>query len=323
MIQYFSIRLSSKFLSFGTLIGGLFSTLLIQCAVAANERQGSKISDDSLRVRGVFDSILPGTEEKNSFKLILHPHVGDFEKRHHIRNDLGFSYGISDKWDISAKTRLYFGHGLKDVALFDELGLADFEIETKYNLGNSLFREWDSAIALSFSAPIGNPAAGVTDGLIHRESTLSFAKHLESRPEFRIFWGLTTDIISQTDVVGRVEKNNLRDSWQRISGGVVIDQGTFDYTFESAYATTRVWGSSEEDLYSVRPGILWHVPRKFTFNSESQWIIGAAIPVSLGPDGTKVGLNVKLRLNFKFRSKRTHDSKPLSSMVNSVADRRL
>ncbi|MDA0346842.1 MAG: hypothetical protein O3C43_04825 [Verrucomicrobia bacterium] len=322
MIHYFTRRLSLKFLSFGTLTGVLFSTLLVQFAVATNERQGSKISDDSLRVRGVFDSILPGTEEKNSFKLILHPHVGDFEKRHHIRNDLGFSYGITRNWDISAMTRLYFGHGLKDVAPFDELGLADYEIETKYNLTNSLFRGWDSAIDLSYSAPIGNPASGVTDGLIHREGTLSFAKPLESRPELRLFWGLTTDIISQTDIIGRIEKNQLRDSWQRLSGGVVIDQGTFHYTFESAYATTRVWGSSDEDLYSVRPGILWHVPRKFTFNSESQWIVGAAIPVSFGPDGTKVGINVKLRLNFKFNRSGEDNGKYLSSEVESAAERR-
>ena len=322
MIHYFTKRVSIKFISFGIQLCGLLSILVVQSAFAADERQGSKISDDSLRVRGVFDSILPGTEEKNSFKLILHPHAGDFEKRHHIRNDLGFSYGITKNWDISAMTRLYFGHGLKDVALFDELGLADYEIETKYNLGNSLFREWDSAIDLSYSEPIGTPAAGVTDGLIHHKGTLSFARPLESRPELRVFWGLTTDIISQTDVVGRVEKNQLRDSWQRVSGGVVIDQGTFHYTFESAYATTRVWGSSDEDLYSVRPGILWHLPRKFTFNSEGQWIVGAAIPVSFGPDGTKIGINVKLKLNFKFDRSENGNGRNSSSEVESAANRR-
>ena len=302
-------------------LASLLSLFVFQLVITAEER-ANKISDDSLRVKGIFNSVLPGTEEKNSFKLKVHPHFGDLEKRHHIRTDLGFSYGLYENWDIVAKTRFYFGHGLKDAPLFDEPGFADYVLETKYHLGNLILPKWDSAVNFSYAAPIGNPPPRVTDGLIHRKMIWSFARPLESKPHVRVFWSLITDIVSETSVKGRVEENDLRDSSQGISGGFVVDKGSVHYTLESSFASTSLWGKGGKDLFSVRPGILWQVPRKYTFNSEGQWLIGGAVPVSYGPDGTDVGLSVKLRMNFDFnRSKNSADNPP-SSEIASVVERR-
>jgi hypothetical protein len=312
----FSFRLFLKHILAGALVWVIFQSLV------SAEEAGEKMSDSSLRVKGIFNSILPGTEKKNSLKFKVHPHFGDLSKRDHIRTDLGFSYGLSEKMEIVAKTRFYFGHGLKDISLFDEPGLADYVVETKYHLGHFLLPNWDSAVNLSYAAPIGSPAPNVTDGLIHRGLTLSFARPLETKPNVRVFWSLITDLVSETGKPGRIEKNDLRDSSQGISGGFVVDKGNVHYTMEAGYATTSIWGKGGKDLVSIRPGILWQVPRRFTFNSESNWLIGAAVPVSYGPDGTDVGLNVKLRMNFDFnRSKKSSDNPP-STEVASVVERR-
>lgn len=241
------------------------ATVTLFTAFLGAEEENQKLSDTSLRVPGIFNSVLPGTEEKNKFKLLLHPHMGDLTKRDYIRTDLGFSYGLTKRWDVVTKTRFYFGHGLKDASFGSDLGMADYEIETKYRLGEFLLPGWDAAIALGYGSPIGNPEPDVTDGLVHRRSTLTFARPLEMNPNIRVFWGLTTDIVSQTDIIGRVDDNDLRDSNQKFSGGFVFARGTTNYTFEATYATTRIWGSTSDDVYSIRPGIVFQIPPPLHF----------------------------------------------------------
>ena len=140
----------------------------------------------------------------------------DFNKRDHIRTDLGFPYGLSERMELVAKTRFYFGHGLKKVSLFNDPGFADYVVEAKYNLGHFLLPNWDSAVNLSYAAPIGTPAPNVTDGLIHCGMTMSFARPLESKPNVRVFWSLITDIVTDTGKPGRIDKNDLRDSSQGV-----------------------------------------------------------------------------------------------------------
>src|SRR4051812_5584256 len=35
-----------------------------------------KLTDDQLRIRGIFNTSLPGAERKNSLRFIFHPHFG-------------------------------------------------------------------------------------------------------------------------------------------------------------------------------------------------------------------------------------------------------
>ncbi|MCB1122447.1 MAG: hypothetical protein KJT03_12915 [Verrucomicrobiae bacterium] len=280
----------------------LLPTLLgLPHAQSAEEKPAEKLTDTELKFPGIFNSVLPGTEKRSHFKFLLHPHIGDLSKIDYIRNDLGFAYGINNQWEVSAKTRVYFGNGLKDATFGQDLGLADYELGSKYQLGKSILKDWDSAVALNYASPIGHPVSDVTDGLVHREATLSFAKPLEKRPDLRVFWGLTADFISQTGIDARIEDNQLRDSHQRFYGGVIYTRGATTYTLETSYDTTRIWGDTKEDVYGIRPGILFPIPRRFTFNSSGKWLLGLATPVTYGPDGTDVGIQVKMRLDFDFK----------------------
>src|SRR5262245_48640235 len=59
-------------------------------ASAASESKNTKpATDDDLRIQGIFNSALPGTEKKNSLRLILHPHLGDLTNSDYLRTDLG------------------------------------------------------------------------------------------------------------------------------------------------------------------------------------------------------------------------------------------
>ena len=102
----------------------------------------------------------------------------------------------------------------------------------------------------------------------------------------------------------------------------MIDKGNVHYTLEGGFSTTILWGNGGKNLVFVRPGILWQVPRRFTFNSESNWLVGAAIPVSFGPDGSDIGINAKLRVNFDFKRSKGSETNVPSTEIASVAERR-
>ena len=78
-------------------IGCWVFVALTGAATASAAEPPSKATDDELRIRGIFDSALPGTERKNSLRLIVHPHFGDLHARDFLRVPLGLRYGVNER----------------------------------------------------------------------------------------------------------------------------------------------------------------------------------------------------------------------------------
>ena len=108
-----------------------------------------KPSDDDLRVRGIFNSVLPRTEKKNSLRLIVHPHLGDLTKRDNLRTALGFRYGITTRWEATAEADAYFSHGLKGKSFFEESGFSTLHLGTKYQLGKIFRLGWETSVGVT------------------------------------------------------------------------------------------------------------------------------------------------------------------------------
>lgn len=43
------------------------------------------------------------------------------------------------------------------------------------------------------------------------------------------------------------------------------------------------------------------MPKKYTFNSKTQWILGMGIRASYGPDGTEISFYNRVRAEITFR----------------------
>lgn len=268
---------------------------------AENAQAETKPSDDDLRIRGVFDSALPRTEKKRSLRLIVHPHLGDLTKRDHIRTALGFRYGITSRWEASIETDAYFTHGLKQGNFFADSGFSTLHLGTKYLLGDPLHLGWDTSIGADWQRPLGTPPLDVTDGLQHLAPFFSLARPLKSHPAWRVFFGGGWDNVSATATKGALDKNELGDDSVRLFGGVLYERGPLTYTLESSVATTRLTGSTQRDVYVVRPGIIWVLPQKYTFGSRGKCLLGVALRASHGAAGTDLGVSAKLRVNFDFK----------------------
>jgi hypothetical protein len=275
----------------------LYPRLFAAEAPPANE----KPTDDDLRVRGIFNSVLPRTEKKHSLRLIIHPHMGDLTKRDNLRTALGFRYGITTRWEATAEADAYFSHGLKAKGFFEESGFSTLHLGTKYRLGEIVVRGWDTSVGIDFTEPIGSPPIDVTDGLRHIAPFVTASHALARAPGWRVFGGVGYDDVTQVSNRGALEKNELGDDSVNLSTGVLWERGTTTYALEATYATTRFTADANRDVYALRPSVLWVLPEKYTFHSRGKWLFGVGLRLSHGPDGNEIGLNAKLRVNFDFK----------------------
>jgi len=282
-------------------LGSAVLLLFATAARAAATPPATRPTDDDLRIQGVFNSVLPRTEKKSSLRLIVHPHLGDLTKRDHLRTALGFRYGFTSLWEATAEADAYFSHGLKKKAFFNETGFSTLHLGTKYRLGDPFGLGWDTSIGVDWQRPLGSPPIDVTDGLRHITPFITTSHQLEQAPAWRVFAGFAWDDVTQTTTRGALEKNELGDDTIRLSGGALFEHGPLTYAFEATYVTTRFTAVVKQDVYALRPSIVWVIPPKYTFGSNSKWLLGFGLRFTHGPDGNDIGVNAKLRVNFDLK----------------------
>ncbi len=269
---------------------------------AARSAEPAKVTDDDMRIRGVFESALPGTEHKSSLRLIVHPHLGDFRERDYLRTALGFRYGLTSRWETTLESDWYLAHGLKDAKFLSEQGFSSVHFGTKYRLDEVQTTGWNYSVGADVVAPVGSPPPSVTDGLRHVSPYVTASHQLVRWPEWRVFCGLGYDYVETTTIVGDLSKNQLTDDSIGVSGGLLWAHGSVTYALEGSYATMRPTVGISRDLLTVRPGFVWAIPPKYTFGStKGKWLLGFALRLSRGWEGTEVGASAKLRVNFDFK----------------------
>lgn len=268
---------------------------------AEEEPEETVVSDDDMRIDGVFGSALPGTEKKHRLKLLFRPHFGDFHRKDYLRVPLALRYGISEQWEVTGGVEGYFAHGLGDVKWFDESGFSALRFSTKYRIGKRLWSHWDMGVGLDYITPVSDPPADVSDGLRHFGYHVSFSRELESMPNWRVFWAVGADDVSTTGRPVFLEKNDLGDDSINVSGGFVWQRINHSYTLELSYATTEFTGTRSRYVFTVRPGVIWKLPKKYTFGAKGDWFLGVSTKVSQGSDGSDFGVSGKLRVSFNFK----------------------
>jgi hypothetical protein len=277
--------------------------LLVGAVVRAQEppAPAPKVSDDELRIRGIFESALPGVEKKNRLKLIIHPHFGDLHRKDYLRAPLGLRYGLTSRWEVTGEVEAYFAHGLGDEPFFDRKGFSSYHVGTKYRIGEKFWPGWDTGVGLDYITPNGNPPADITDGLRHMSYFTTFSRQLEANKDIRFFWGVSADNVTRTGLPLTLDDNDLGDDSLSANAGIVWQRPKLTYTFETTVATTRLMGDNHRDVVTFRPGIVWPLPKRYTFNARGLWLLGIAPRVSLGPDGSVFGLSMKLRGSFDLK----------------------
>jgi hypothetical protein len=257
--------------------------------------------DDEVRIKEIFTTHLPVTMKAYGFRLWVHPHLGDFDSKDWLRISTGARYGLTNRWEISAASDTYFSHGFGDVGFMQRGGFANLQFGSKWNIGDCLLQGWDSAIGIDMTTPVDHPPADLTDGMRHVAPYLTFSRRLSCDPRLRVFWGLGADFIHHTDIIGEGRKNDLRDSANSVTVGAVFDRKRLHYSLETILASTRLLGQTERDSLTLRPGIVWEIPPRKGHAGRGQWMVGASLYLTEGPDGFSMGASLKLRANLDLK----------------------
>ncbi|MCE2863029.1 MAG: hypothetical protein RIR76_1352 [Verrucomicrobiota bacterium] len=260
----------------------------------------SRLSDDDLRIEGILASALPGTEPARSWRLIVHPRFGDLVRGDHLRTALGLRHGLTDRWEIIAEIDWFFAHGLQHRPLLESQGLSSLHAGTKYRLGRIGGGPWEGSIGADFSRPVDRPPREITDGRRHFSPYVTFSRELPDRTGWRVFWSASHDFTAATSIPGERPINEFPGDKSTVSGGLVRVKGPLAWTWEAA-CRREYAGAGDGVVVMLRPGVVWHLPSRLTFGSSGRWLVGAALQLSHGPEGTDAGVSVKMRGNFDFR----------------------
>lgn len=261
------------------------------------------LGDDEFFVDEVFQSHLPTTLEKYSLRFSLHPHLGDWERKDHMRFTTRLRYGLTQKLELSVASNLYFSHGNGNVHAFDRYGAANLRVGAKFNLGRETISGWESAAGFDFEFPTGRPPAELTDGLRHFQPYVTFSHRMEAHEHLRIFWGLRADQITHTSLPGEFARNALHDSSAGVTGGWVLDRDLWHYTFEASLDTTRWISRGDHEVFTLRPGVIWEIPSRHRKRIRSNWMVGVALKSTFGPGGNTLGASLTLRYSSDLKSR--------------------
>lgn len=251
------------------------------------------------RVRGLFDLDLPDIDPPGTVKLTVHPHVSDLIRRDYMRVDTGIRWALNEHFEISPEAAVYFTHGLDDTD--DGYGIGELRLGSKYILPRWPDPDMETSVFLNVEVPVGDPPEDLTDGLNHFAPGFLVQHHSSRNDRLTTFAGAGFDLVSQSDIVGTPVRNQPLDDSVNFTVGAVYDMGQFKWTLTATYATTSVIGNSSEDFFYLRPNLLWYVPRKYTFNSKTQLMLGFGLRASWGPDGTELSTHSRVRAEITFR----------------------
>lgn len=252
------------------------------------------------RIRGLFDFSLPTIDPPGTIKLILNPHLGDFVRRDYMRVDGGFRWALSSRFEISPEAAVYFTHGLGGSSQ-DGYGIGQLRLGLKYILPAWPNPDFETSVFLNIERPVGSPPADLTDGFNHVAPGFLVQHHSNHLPKLTTFAGAGLDLVSEQKLAGTPVRNQPHDDSMNFTAGAIYDLGQFKWTVSTTYATTALLAHETQHFFYVRPSLLWYVPRKYTFNYKTQWLIGLGLRASWGPDGTEFSFSNRIRAEITFR----------------------
>lgn len=250
------------------------------------------------RIRGLFDIDLPVIDPPGTFKVKFNPHFGDILRKRYLRIDSGVQWAVNDNLQFNVEADAFGTHGLRRGSA--SYGIGQVHLGTKYLFKEFLRPDFETSIGFNADLPVGHPPVDFTDGHNHISPYFITQHHTETNPHLTTFAGVSFDLVSPSKVPGGFGVNQPRDDSFSINAGAVYDLGQLKWTFATTYTSTAIIGGKPEHFFTIRPSVLWFVPKRFTFNGKTQWIVGFGARSTWGPDGYEFSTGTRLRAELTF-----------------------
>ncbi len=252
------------------------------------------------RIRGLFDVELPKLDPPGTYNFQFNPRFSDFINRDYLRVPVGLRWTANSvPLALNAEAEAYFTHGLGNTDNH-VAGISTLRFGGKYVFQKWLRPELAATLGFTVSLPVGSPPVDLTDGINHFSPYLIAEHRLHSNPKVTIFGGPAFDLVTPSHVVGEIGTNTPTDDSFTLTAGAVYDLGQIKWTLQTTYTTSASWAHESVNIINVRPSVIWFVPKKYTFHSKTQWILGVGLRGTWGPDGFEFGQSSRVRAELTF-----------------------
>jgi hypothetical protein len=245
------------------------------------------------RIRDLFEIELPTTERTGQIKLSFQPHFRDLLNEDYLRLPLELRWGVNDHFELNSEIDTYFDHGLRKGN--GGYGISTLHFGAKYAWLEWLKPTWDASVGINSSIPVSRPPIELTDGHDHITPYIVFGRKLGNVPGLSGVINVSTDFMSASSTPGAFERNEPHSNSLTVSPGLLYDHHAWHYTLEVDGTTTRFIGSGSHDFLTIRPGVIWDLPKVLVFNARGRWLAGFNLTFVFGPDGNTISTGGRLR----------------------------
>lgn len=248
------------------------------------------------RVRGVFDYILPDTQERRTLRWSFQPRLGDLTHYDHIRFPMSLTYGFNNRTEGTFGIDPYVANPFEDAR---GSGVANLSGELKYQWEPGFDRAVRAATGIEVTHPLSSAPYDFNHGMNRYSLYTTLARANPRVPNLEHFVNLSYDLLTPTTADGEIDFDEPQDDFVKVGTGVLWRKKRFTYGLAISFAHT-VDGVSTS-YTTLTPSVIYDVPSRFTFNSPGQWQIGAAVEGKRFGDQTDVDFKLRVRWKVDFR----------------------
>lgn len=281
----------------------LFVFFCLIAASAAAQQQAGVTADNSKpippesstisRIWDLFEIDLPGTERTGQVKFSFEPHFRDVLDKGYVRIPFDFRWGVNDHFELNSDVESYFDDGTRKAHFGN--GISQLHFGAKYAWLEWLKPTWETSVGFNSAIPVSRPPIELTDGHDHFTPYIVFGRKIDDVPGLSGYLNVRTDFVSSSSTPGNFGQNEPHSNSFTMTPGLLYDRHPWHYTLEVDGTTTRWIGNGSHDFLTIRPGILWDLPKKWVFKSQGDWLAGFSVTFVFGPDGNTVNTGGRLR----------------------------
>lgn len=248
------------------------------------------------RMRGVFDVILPETQEKRTWRVSVQPHFNDIIDNDHVRLPVNVVYGFSSRFEGEFGVDPYFTNPFRDG---HGNGVANYRTHFKYRWTPGDDSSITAASGVQWVHPVASSPADLNEGVNRYSIYTSFARPSPTIPNLDAFLTLSYDFLAPSSAQGWIDEEDPQDDFVKVSTGVLYRKREFTYGLALSWAQTVDGG--QRTFISITPSVIYDVPRRFTSATSGRWQVGAAVEALRHGADNELGLRVRVRWLVDFK----------------------
>lgn len=242
------------------------------------------------QLRGIFDVVLPETQERGTWKLSFEPRVWDLVDDEFVRVPMGVAYGFNRRTEGEFEVDGYFANPGEEST---GIGIANYRLSFKRKWKPTDGSKINAASGVQFVWPDPSSPAGLNHGVNRTSMFMAFSRKLGEKQNFEGILNVSYDILTSSRADGRIARDKPQDDFFRIAPGLLHHRGRVTYGLSAGWAHT-VDGEAE-NYFLLSPSVIYEIPPKYIFNSPGRWQVGLAVEGKYFRNDYDVDLRVRVR----------------------------